>query len=355
MWHYTHEGATQGPVTHTDLCALFAAAQLPLKTPVWNESIPDWVPASAVDDFRGIWGKGFAAKESPPPAPRPAARTPNHAKTRPSLEVEMDGRVHRDDASQVRPWVRYWARGIDTTLLIAAAVYLFSDVWPEGLVYFPYVVVGSLVVHPIQLSLFGTTFGKALFGISVRNEHDEPPSIGQAVSREMSVLLRGMGFNILIIPLVTMALGYRRLVAEGVTSWDRDCGTVVRHKRVGFFRWVLWVLIGSALSLYVILNYPGVNTADAFARARQLSATRKAGAATGEISIMRTAPDTDLRPATQPAAKKPRPKPKLLTLPSEQATTKPPIKLTAPTTRPAKRKDRPAPRVIFKPEQSSGS
>ena len=39
MWHYGRDGAPVGPVSHPDLCALFADKELTLETPVWHEGL----------------------------------------------------------------------------------------------------------------------------------------------------------------------------------------------------------------------------------------------------------------------------------------------------------------------------
>ena len=376
MWHYAHGGATHGPLSHADLCSLFANKDLPIDTHVWNDGMDDWVEASVVEDFRGIWGKGFAQPAHPPPLPSGGGRdgispvipvpasplalpAPSAHPLRPMMGLGARDRVRADpDAAgngpQVRPWIRYWARAVDTSLLGAGAVYLFSTAWPEGLVYFPYILVGSMILHPIQVSMLGTTFGKALFGISLRTEQGEIPSLGQAASREFSVLVRGLGLNLLVLPLITMIVAYRRLKAEGVTSWDRDNLILVRHKPVGLVRWCVWLLVLYALPAYILANGPGkarmMEVVDALKAGRLLmprgAATAAASASQGTIRI-----NVTTRPTTGPAAAKTnRPKPRLLTLPSQKAASLPPIKSNSPATRPIKRSDRPPSQVIFKPD-----
>src|SRR5687767_1425443 len=65
MWHFAQDGAAQGPISHSELCEIFAASQMPLETQVWTAGMPGWVAASTIDDFRGIWGKGFGPGLNP--------------------------------------------------------------------------------------------------------------------------------------------------------------------------------------------------------------------------------------------------------------------------------------------------
>jgi uncharacterized RDD family membrane protein YckC len=368
MWYYAADGARNGPVPHAELCALFAQSKLALETQVWSPGMGQWAEAKTVGEFRDIWGKGFVpptgatAESAPTSAGRPtfapavadsfAAAARTSSSHRPSRGVDATGRARPadrrwDETPQVRPWIRYFARGLDSSLLIVAAIYLFSTAWPEGLVYFPYILVGSLIVHPIQLTLFGTTIGKFVFGISVETAEGEPPSLGQAAARELSVLVRGLGLNILILPLVTMVAAHRRLTAEGVTSWDRDGGLVVRHRPVGAFRWTAWFVLSVAMGLYASVATGDLDMGKLAQRDR-FSGVRRVRAAEVTESY-------ENNPATQPAApKKPRPKPKLLSLPTDTPPASPTIKPKSPATRPAK-PNRPPPQVIFKPEPAPAS
>ena len=79
MWHYAQGGATHGPVPHAEMCALFASAELPLDTLVWREGTDAWVAASTVDDFRGVYGRGFGPRKTDPP------QLPADARGRPGL------------------------------------------------------------------------------------------------------------------------------------------------------------------------------------------------------------------------------------------------------------------------------
>ena len=361
MWHYAVDGAKSGPVSHADMCAMFAQSQLPIETQVWSAGMAEWVAASVIPEFRGIWGKGFAGGGSAAAAPPASVARPtlapivadtfdNGTRLSPS-GGDMAGGVGRagdkrwDATPQVRPWIRFWARGLDESLIVAAAVYLFATAWPEGLFYFPYVIVGSMVLHPIQMTMFGTTLGKFVFGISVETEHGEPPSLGQAAAREFAVLLRGCGLNILFLPLITKITAYKKLLAEGATSWDRDQNLVVRHRPVGPLRWGAWVTASLALGLYIFAA-AGDFKANGLAKADSFSGVRKVRAA--------VLPSDE--PAAQPTAQpttKPRPKPKLLSLPSDPAPSMPTIKPKnpgKPSTRPARPANRPPPRVVFKPE-----
>ena len=353
MWHYADGAATTGPVAHADLCALFAGGRLPLDTPVWNEAMEDWAPAATVGDFRDIWGKAFAGAGSarPPPAP------PLPGVARPGMAGEIDSHVRQPDkrwqaAPQVRPWVRSFARGVDNTILGFAGVALLvatrlvtPATGPWEMLGYNYLIllVGSLVFFPLQLALFGRTLGKAYFGISVVNEHGRWPTPWQAFVREWRVLLNGMGLGVLIIPLFTMFTAYRRLKTDGITSWDCEGGLTVRHRPAT-------VRIG----IYLAVNLIAV-AAVVFSFARQhmaypARADRRAAPWVAPVVITPTPPRPADRSGAAPSAKKPRPKPKLLTLPSQSGAAGAAVKPSSPATRPTGWEGRPPPGVTFKPD-----
>jgi hypothetical protein len=47
------------------------------------------------------------------------------------------------------------------------------------------------------------------------------------------VWIRGLAFGLPLVPIVTQVIAYRRLKAQGQTSWDADGGYVVTHPRQG--------------------------------------------------------------------------------------------------------------------------
>ena len=363
MWHYGRDGAPVGPVSHPDLCALFADKELTLETPVWHEGLADWVTASTVDDFRGIWGKGFVRPAAPPvlppslsegSPPRPAAGAPPAA--RPGMEMRTGRRAGEEWQEQVeppRPWIRYWARALDLHLLFTAAafVYVPDTIWGLLGLYFGTFLAGTLIVFPVQLMLFGQTIGKLVFGMHVATENDEPLTLGQAVAREWRVLLKGLALNLPLLPIITLIVAYCRLTRHGATSWDRAGRLVVRHRDVGPLRWLAFLSVWIACYVVAAPQSRKLNAnMEQIARSLQDNPFRAPfGPSTsmGSIAITKTAPE----PSTQPAVpKKLRPKPKLLTLPSDKATDKPMIRSNSPTMRPVRRPDRPAPGVVFKPD-----
>jgi uncharacterized RDD family membrane protein YckC len=345
VWHYEKDDAPQGPISHGDLCALFANSQLLIDTRVWCDGMLDWVPASTIEDFRGIWGKGFGPRTTatPPLPPLPAPAAPSVRRPGRILEDhEMPDarRLNGEADTEPHPWVRFWARGLDNTLLLLVAVFAFSSLGPYDLMLYAVLFVGALFAYPFQLWVFGTTIGKAILGISVETPTGERPSYAQASARELGVYVKGYALGLPIVSFVMHLLAYKGLSNDGTSSWDKANGLVVRHKPAGGARWSAWLVVYGLLSFWTfVLAFPD--------RAAALGWIGRPQSSIASDGVTRTSPAPTTSPST---VTKPKQKPKLLTLPSGKPASQPAIKPKTPPTRPPRPQTRPAPSVIFKPE-----
>jgi len=344
MWLYTRDGAELGPVSHAALCELFAGAALPLDTLVWHEGLTGSVPASQVEDFRCIWGKGFVKPSGTPP-PLPASPPALNESLR---EIDRDN--DRPPVPPARPWVRWWARGFDGGLVASAITVLFGS---NPLIVLPATYLAARIVYPLQLSLFGTTLGKWLLGTRVEREEGGRPTFGQAFRREWLCLLKGEALCVPIINLYTAVAAFSGLVHLGTTAWDEATHLVVRHRRVGFFRWVgyfaAWSAIGIASNASLMVLHPHDPQSQQMRAGLAAIGVGSPSVGTPTLSITQS-DGTPVQPATQPVAVVRKGRPRVLTLPSNQTAGKNAIQITAPSTRPARRLDRPPPSVTFKAE-----
>jgi uncharacterized RDD family membrane protein YckC len=306
----------------------------------------DWVEAATVEDFRGIWGKGFREQprsEGPPPLP-PAGNPAGGLQRHSGPEVDQD-------VPQARPWVRFFARGLDGALYGAAAVYLVAVLHPNNLLYLSAIGLGLFLLEAFAVTIFGATPGKAILGASIEAEDGNRPTFGQAIGREIAVRVYGMGLGIIFIAPFTLVSSFRTLVAEGATSWDRSRGFSVRHKRLGLARPLVAAVVSVAAFTFAVNTVLAMRRGDESAgmsfNSLSLSSIRRSLASNpAEVGAS--------SPTTQPAGKKSKPKPKVLILssdkPADDSSAKGTITRVSPTTRPARRKDRPPPSVQFKPE-----
>lgn len=155
------------------------------------------------------------------------------------------------------PWNRFWARQVDMALC-GISVGIALGLIAPFLAFLPFdvnieripdslFVIGALgilaVVEGILLATIGTTPGKWLLRVQVRNRRGNFPSLGSALHRSVLVSVKGVGLGFACIPLITMSYGWQNLTNNGFTSWDKSAGCVVTHKPLGWIRGTFAVIV----------------------------------------------------------------------------------------------------------------
>ena len=149
---------------------------------------------------------------------------------------------------QVRPWVRFCARGVDNLLVSFLVGFVLGLIY-EPVLEMPDILLGIIVmfvyvfVEPAMLAGWGTTPGKALLRVRLRNSDGSKLSYTEALSRAFLVWFRGEGFGIPIIGFFTQIHAYNRLTKQGITSWDEDGNFTVSHQVIGTWRVIVAVLL----------------------------------------------------------------------------------------------------------------
>lgn len=195
----------------------------------------------------------------------------------------------------VPPWRRLFARLLDLFISFCLCVLLFLVLYaiprymPEGvhwedlqnlrqllgLLLFVMMIVHAVLLQPVAaaiatfllsvpvealfLACFGATPAKWLFGIRVVHPDGTLLSLSEAFRRSLRVFAQGLGFGIPFIAPFTFLFAYRRLTKTGSTWWDAATNAVVRHKKRGVFRTLVWggMAVVFALVLLVCLLWTG--------------------------------------------------------------------------------------------------
>lgn len=147
--------------------------------------------------------------------------------------------------SQVRPWVRYFARSIDIILLWFLFGFIRLFMSPSAkynliVVEFLLLIVWVLI-EAKMISSSGYTPGKRLLKAKVLDEYNNKLTFSQALKRSFLVWLIGMGVGILW-P-ATMITGFIELRKEKTTTWDKYSKSKVIHEKVGIFRVIIAIII----------------------------------------------------------------------------------------------------------------
>lgn len=247
QWYYTQEGQQCGPISEPEFVTLFETGQLAPDTMVWSEGLEQWATARDVDEL-------IPTAFKPPPLPplpplRPTVSAP------PDMRCVPSGEQHR-------PWVRFWGRMVDFFLFSSLARIVLTLIYAPAL-EIPDALFGIILlfayafVESAMLAAWGTTPGKAILKIRLRNGEGSKLSYADALSRAFKVWFRGEGMGIPIVTLITQISAYIRLTRQGITSWDEEGSFKVTHRTIGPWRTTIVVLI--MLGMFILM---AIETAD---------------------------------------------------------------------------------------------
>ena len=165
MWYYVVGDKRLGPISLDEIQRLVRAEDIGAATPVWTKGFDGWQSLDSVESLSPLLA------EIPPPPPASA----------PSIDdaTAMGALVGTEPLAGA--WARFVARTLDRWLMSVALMFAIGIaavstpeifVWLEttnetavGLVLIPVILLGLAVISAV----FGTTIGKALLGIRVRN------------------------------------------------------------------------------------------------------------------------------------------------------------------------------------------
>lgn len=150
------------------------------------------------------------------------------------------------------PWRRYWARCLDFSIYNTLVAFLLRD-FQNNLIYIPIgTLFAMLLIEPALLSMFGTTMGKAIFGIQVTDLEGGKLSYATALERTWTVLWEGEALRI---PLLCLYFRYKSLdLAEQdiPLSWESESELSYRDDKLWRYGlYALAVLADIAMTLWL--------------------------------------------------------------------------------------------------------
>src|SRR3990167_7263957 len=126
----------------------------------------------------------------------------------------------RPDISNRRPWPRFFARAIDYTLL--STIFILITQREAGFIDGLTIQALSMPIEALLLALFGTTIGKWLLRIEIRDINNNKPLFLNALKRSFYVFVYGCGLDIPVINLFFLGSSHNQLIDYGATKWDKD-------------------------------------------------------------------------------------------------------------------------------------
>ncbi len=227
------DGEKHGPFSDFDVRRDIESGRYDADTPAWHEGLPNWSTLGEIAIFRSEFN------EDNPPAPQPqpadAETPPPLPDTAPSQAPQPAPAPAPEAAGNLHLLRRFWARWTDLQLYIAAwwlFLYftnadvgaLFSNPWFLLLQLLPW-----LPIEAAMIRHYGTTPGKWILGIHVRNDDGSHLDGRQAATRTLRVLVAGIGLGWGVIAPICQAASYWITRRIGRTLWDHLGG-----HRVGF-------------------------------------------------------------------------------------------------------------------------
>lgn len=256
----------------------------------WFRGMSEWIPLREIESLKLMIQQVESARSeavpesqsdegetSPPPIPQSDPRQEEFAKK--LAEIEQN-------ATRVNPFRRGFARMFDYCFLGLVMIAIFqpmeadptlswSEQWQKSMEFNQseagrdfqiYYLVAMLAWAPIEallLSMFGTTPGKAIFGLYVqvkdsgtRDKRGILPDFFPALGRSLGVWLIGYGAGLPLFTMVTMTFGFFQLMTKGSVLWDRKYGTEVVLRPPTIWRFVLAIALFLSLLLLSQLAIP---------------------------------------------------------------------------------------------------
>lgn len=178
-----------------------------------------------------------------------------------------------------RPWVRYMARSIDNFIfqaMVAILIFVYlkflsADASTEAsfllIRSFGLAMLAPYFIEMICLSTLGTTPGKTLLNISLRNEDGSKLSFAQSFRRTSAIWIRG-GYFAYFIPyfigggICSILMIYQciRLEKNKITSWDSNQNLTYTHGPIGtmgIVSIVIFVITYLSLNLWLLISTVG--------------------------------------------------------------------------------------------------
>ncbi len=149
---------------------------------------------------------------------------------------------------KIHPWYRFWARHVDYLIFGIVLAFAFAFIYPQAL-NIPEAGFGLLTVflwvfvEAFFLCTWGTTPGKWLCSTYVRDQKGNKLAYSVALGRSFNVWIRGVGFGLPLVVLITQLVAHNKLTSKGITTWDEEGNFKVGHTKINVFKVIFVVLI----------------------------------------------------------------------------------------------------------------
>ena len=236
-WIQGHE--QKGPLPEVEVISMLEAGLIPENARAWHAGCPEWV---CIRDLPALKGAGAVSRGEGERRNREEEGLENAGEEQaPALAADADcpqeegGTASEEGAPLVGPdaYVRFLGRMAD--IMRHMTLYL-SVLRVSGLAFNPGFLPGSyeallylclpmVLVETAFLGTLGTTPGKAMLGVSVRDYRGGRLSFPTAFRRSLFVMVLGLGCFAPSLMLLALFFSWWWVRRFGFTPWDRKLGT----------------------------------------------------------------------------------------------------------------------------------
>ena len=280
-WIQGHE--QKGPLPEVEVISMLEAGLIPENARAWHAGCPEWV---CIRDLPALKGAGAVSRGEGERRNREEEGLENAGEEQaPALAADADcpqeegGTASEEGAPLVVPYayVRFLGRMAD--IMMHMTLYL-SVLRVSGLAFNPGFLPGSyeallylclpmVLVETAFLGTLGTTPGKAMLGVSVRDYRGRRLTFPMAFRRSLFVMVLGLGCFAPSLMLLALFFSWWWVRRFGFTPWDRKLGTTdVLNGSLTLRKVVMTLaLVILCLQLIYVLLIPWLPEMEAYAAA----------------------------------------------------------------------------------------
>lgn len=236
-WIQGHE--QKGPLPEVEVISMLEAGLIPENARAWHAGCPEWV---CIRDLPALKRAGAVSRGEGERRNREEEGLENAGEEQaPALAADVDcppeegGTAPEEGAPLVVPYayVRFLGRMADIMMHMTLYVSVFRV---SGLAFNPGFLPGSyeallylclpmVLVETAFLGTLGTTPGKAMLGVSVRDYRGRRLSFPTAFRRSLFVMVLGLGCFAPSLMLLALFFSWWWVRRFGFTPWDRKLGS----------------------------------------------------------------------------------------------------------------------------------
>ncbi|HEX3025678.1 MAG TPA: RDD family protein [Clostridia bacterium] len=156
--------------------------------------------------------------------------------------LNHDEEYKRGKVPQVRPWVRFFARMIDYVLIYSIIIFFLKIMTPglfalyQSVTYISIPALVWLIIEAILISTIGTTPGKWILRITVRNSDGSKLNFKNSLLRSLMVFSCGYGLSLPYVNIITSIISFIYLKSNKKTLWDKKMNLQVTHEKIDTWR-----------------------------------------------------------------------------------------------------------------------